>query len=167
MAVPWLGIPLAALVRVARPLAAARFVRFVSAPRGNAAQADGSPHGYPWPYTEGLTLEEATNDLAFLATGIFGHDLPVQHGAPLRLVVPWQYAYKSIKAVVRVEFTAREPATFWVTRAPHEYMFRAVVDPETTHPRWPQHTERMLGSGEIRSTLPFNGYAEWVAHMYA
>ena len=164
-AVPWTGISLAALVRAVQPLSGARFVRIGSLP-----PPETSPHAhapFPWPYAEGLTLAEATNQLAFLATGIYGHDLPHQHGAPVRLVVPWKYAYKSVKAVARIEFTAAPPATFWNTLSPHEYPFHGTVDPHTPHPRWSQRTEKLLGSGEVRATLPYNGYAEWVAHLYA
>jgi len=163
--VPWLGVPLAAVVEAARPLDSARFVRFESHPPV-APQAGGGHLRPPSPYSEGLTLAEATNELAFLATGIYGHDLPLHHGAPLRLVVPWKYAHKSIKAVTRIEFTATQPATFWNSIAPDEYPFHGNVDPHTPHPRWSQRREKMLGTGEVRETLPFNGYAEWVANLY-
>jgi sulfoxide reductase catalytic subunit YedY len=165
-AVPWRGIPLAALIAAARPLRSARYVRFVGA-AADTAQVPRPDARSPWPYCEALTLAEATNELAFLATGMYGRDLPVHHGAPLRLVVPWKYAFKSIKAVTRIELVATRPATFWNTAAPHEYPFDANVDPRVPHPRWRQATEKMVGSGEVRATLPFNGYGQWVAQLYA
>jgi sulfoxide reductase catalytic subunit YedY len=122
--------------------------------------------GAPWPYTEGLTLEEAINPLTLLVTGIYGHPLPKQHGAPLRLVVPWKYGYKSIKSIVRIEFTDRQPRTFWNTLIPEEYDFLANVNPRVPHPRWSQETERMIGTGERRHTLLYNGYEKYVAHLY-
>ena len=165
MAVPWTGFPLAALLKSAEPLPEARYVRFVSfhnpgqaSPQNNRSQ--------PWPYTEGLTLAEATNELAFVATGMYGHPLRKQHGAPVRLVVPWKYGYKSAKSIVRVELTDRQPATFWNTLVPHEYDFQANVNPDVPHPRWSQRTERMLGTGERRPTQLYNGYGEWVAKLY-
>lgn len=165
MAVPWTGFPLGPLLRRADPLPEARYVRFVSFDR--PAEAPGQRHrGYPWPYTEGLTLDEATNELAFLATGLYGHPLLKQHGAPVRLVVPWKYGFKCAKSLVRIELTAEQPATFWNTLQPHEYQFEANVEPDVPHPRWSQARERMLGTGEVRPTLLFNGYGEWVARLY-
>jgi sulfoxide reductase catalytic subunit YedY len=166
MVVPWTGFPLAALLKSAEPLPAARFVRFVSF--DNPRQASGQNNrSQPWPYNEGLTLGEATNELAFVATGMYGHPLLKQHGAPVRLVVPWKYGFKSAKSFVRVELTDTQPATFWNTIAPHEYDFPANVNPDVPHPRWSQRTERMLGTGEVRPTQLYNGYGEWVAHLYA
>jgi methionine sulfoxide reductase catalytic subunit len=165
MAVPWTGFPLAALVKHVEPLAAARFVRFVTFDRPAEASRQQSRE-LPWPYTEGLTLAEATNELAFLATGIYGHALLKQHGAPIRVVVPWKYGFKSAKSIVRMEFTAEQPATFWNTLAPHEYDFEANVNPAVPHPRWSQAREHMLGTGEVRPTQPYNGYGEWVAGLY-
>jgi sulfoxide reductase catalytic subunit YedY len=165
MVVPWTGFPLATLLRQVEPLASARFVRFVTFHRPDQAgnQSDSS---MPWPYTEGLTLAEATNELAFMATGMYGHPLLKQHGAPVRLVVPWKYGFKSAKSLVRIELTAEQPATFWNTLGPHEYDFQANVNPAIPHPRWSQRTERMLGTGERRPTLSFNGYGEWVGGLY-
>jgi sulfoxide reductase catalytic subunit YedY len=165
MAVPWTGFPLAALVRKVEPLAAAKFVRFVSfhRPAEASRQRDTS---MPWPYTEGLTLAEATNELAFLATGMYGHALLKQHGAPVRLVLPWKYGFKSAKSLVRIEFTDRQPATFWNTLVPREYDFQANVNPDVPHPRWSQARERMLGTGEYRPTQLYNGYGPWVADLY-
>jgi methionine sulfoxide reductase catalytic subunit len=165
MAVPWTGIPMRAVLKLARPLSSARYVRFFSflAP---AEAPNQSPSYGPWPYTEGLTMGEANNELTMLACGIYGHPLPKQHGAPLRLVVPWKYGFKSIKSVVKIEFTAKQPRTFWNTSRPHEYGFEANVDPTTPHPRWSQKAERLIDSSERRPTLPFNGYGEWVAALY-
>ena len=122
---------------------------------------------YPWPYNEGLTLAEAKNELAFIATGMYGHPLLKQHGAPVRLVVPWKYGFKSAKSLVRIEVTNTQPATFWNTLAPHEYDFEANVNPDIPHPRWSQRYERMLGSQEMRDTKIYNGYGEWVAKLYS
>jgi sulfoxide reductase catalytic subunit YedY len=161
MVVPWTGFPLAKLLRRAEPLPEARYVRFVSFDRPRQAN-----RSLPWPYTEGLTLAEATNELVFLASGMYGHPLLKQHGAPVRLVVPWKYGFKSGKSVVRIELTDRQPATFWNTLAPHEYGFEANVDPAVPHPRWSQASERMLGTGERRPTLLYNGYGDWVGKLY-
>ena len=122
---------------------------------------------WPWPYVEALTVEEAANELTMLATGIYGKPLPKQHGAPLRLVVPWKYGFKSIKSIVRIELTAEQPTTFWNTLIPEEYGFEANVNPAVPHPRWSQATELMIGTGEVRPTLPYNRYGEFVAHLYA
>jgi sulfoxide reductase catalytic subunit YedY len=165
MAVPWSGIPLAALLRTVEPLPSARHVRFVSFDRPEEASRQRDRYN-PWPYNEGLTLAEATNDLAFLATGMYGHALLKQHGAPVRLVVPWKYGFKSAKSIVRIELTEEQPATFWNTLVPREYDFVANVNPRVPHPRWSQARERMLGTGEIRPTQPYNGYGEWVGRLY-
>jgi sulfoxide reductase catalytic subunit YedY len=165
MVVPWTGFPLAALLRVAEPLPSARFVRFVGFDRSSEAGRQ-TKRAEPWPYTEGLTLAEATNELTFLATGMYGHPLLKQHGAPIRLVVPWKYGYKSAKSIVRIELTDKQPATFWNTLVPWEYDFQANVNPHVPHPRWSQAHERMLGTGEVRPTQLYNGYGEWVAGMY-
>lgn len=167
MAVPWTGMPLRSLVELARPLSSARYLRMVSFMRPAEAIGQRVDTWYDWPYHEGLSLAEATNELAFVATGIYAKPLPPQHGAPLRLVVPWKYGYKSIKSIVRFEFVAERPPTFWNEQAPNEYGFVSNVDPAVPHPRWSQATERMLGTGERRPTLPYNGYAEWVADLYA
>jgi sulfoxide reductase catalytic subunit YedY len=165
MVVPWTGFPLAAVIKSAEPLPAARFVRFVSF--HNPEQARGQRNtSQPWPYNEGLTLAEATNELAFIATGMYGHPLLKQHGAPVRVVVPWKYGFKSAKSIVRIELTERQPPTFWNTMSPHEYDFAANVNPDVPHPRWSQRTERMLGTNEIRPTQLYNGYGEWVRHLY-
>jgi sulfoxide reductase catalytic subunit YedY len=165
MVVPWTGFPLAKLIRAAEPLMEARFVRFVSFDRPQEASRQSGRHE-PWPYTEGLTLGEATNELAFIATGMYGHPLLKQHGAPVRLAVPWKYGYKSAKSIVRIELTDEKPATFWNTLVPWEYDFQANVNPEVRHPRWSQAREWMLGTGEMYETQIYNGYAEWVAGLY-
>jgi sulfoxide reductase catalytic subunit YedY len=121
---------------------------------------------YPWPYSEGLRLDEAMHPLTILATGLYGLPLPPQDGAPIRLVVPWKYGFKSAKAIVKIELVEEQPATFWSTIAPHEYGFYANVNPEVPHPRWSQATERRLGELGRRPTLLFNGYAEEVAALY-
>ncbi len=165
MAVPWSGFPLRALVEFARPLSGARYLRmetFLDADMAPGQRA----FWYPWPYVEGLTMAEATNELAFLATGIYGRPLPKQNGAPLRLVVPWKYGFKSIKSIVRFSFTADRPQTFWSTIAPQEYGFWANVNPEVPHPRWSQAEERPLGRSERVPTLLYNGYGEFVADLY-
>jgi sulfoxide reductase catalytic subunit YedY len=165
MAIPWTGFPLAWLVRHVEPLPDARFVQFVTFQRPDEASRQDNSN--PWPYTEGLTLAEATNELTILATGMYGHPLLKQHGAPVRLVVPWKYGFKSAKSLVRIEFTNRRPATFWNTLVPNEYDFQANVDPRVPHPRWSQARETMLGTGEVRPTQIFNGYGEWVGKLYA
>jgi sulfoxide reductase catalytic subunit YedY len=121
---------------------------------------------YPWPYVEGLTIEEATNELTFLATGAYGKPMPKQHGAPIRLAVPWKYGFKSIKSIVRFTFTDKRPVSFWEDLQPHEYGFWANVNPQVPHPRWSQEIEELIGTGERRPTMLFNGYGEFVAHLY-
>ena len=120
----------------------------------------------PWPYTEALTLEEAANELTFMALGMYGHPLRKQHGAPVRLVVPWKYGFKSIKSIVKIELTDYQPLTFWNTVLPLEYSFEANVDPTVNHPRWLQTMEKMIGTGLVYQTLPYNGYEKQVAHLY-
>jgi sulfoxide reductase catalytic subunit YedY len=165
MVIPWTGIPLARLLRKLEPLPDARFVRFVTFQRPDQAPQQKNDR-MPWPYNEGLTLAEATNELAFIATGMYGHPLLKQHGAPVRLVVPWKYGFKSAKSIVRIELTATQPATFWNTLAPHEYGFEANVEPDVPHPRWSQQIERLLGTNEVRPSMLYNGYGEWVARLY-
>jgi sulfoxide reductase catalytic subunit YedY len=166
MAVPWIGFPLAELIKLGAPLSTAKYVRFVSLKRPSEMPGMAEQRWYPWPYFEGLTLAEAMNELALVVTGVYGHDLPAQHGAPVRLAVPWKYGYKSPKAIVRIELTATQPATFWNSVAPDEYGFLSNVDPRVPHPRWSQASERVIGSGERRPTLPYNGYGEYVASLY-
>jgi sulfoxide reductase catalytic subunit YedY len=165
MAVPWTGFPLRALVELARPLGDARYLKMTTFQ--NPAMAPGQRQfWYPWPYIEGLTLAEATNDLAIIATGIYGQPMPPQNGAPIRLIVPWKYGFKSIKSIVRFEFVAERPKSFWEEIQGAEYGFWANVNPEVPHPRWSQAMETMIGTQERRPTLLFNGYAEEVAELY-
>ena len=165
MAVPWSGFPLKALVEFARPSAGAKYLKMTTFQDEEVAPGQ-KAFWYPWPYVEGLTLEEATSDLAFIGTGLYGKPMPKQNGAPLRLVTPWKYGFKSVKSVVAFTFTDAMPKTFWWEIAPNEYGFWANVNPAVDHPRWSQKTELPLGSEERVPTLPFNGYAEQVAHLY-
>ncbi len=165
MVIPWNGFPLAALLKEVEPLGSARYVRFLSVYRPQEMPGQRSAF-YPWPYYEGLRLDEAMHPLTILATGLYGLPLPPQDGAPIRLVVPWKYGFKSAKAIVKIELVEEQPATFWSTIAPHEYGFYANVNPEVPHPRWSQATERRLGEWGRRPTLLFNGYAEEVAALY-
>jgi sulfoxide reductase catalytic subunit YedY len=165
MAVPWSGFPLKALVAFARPAAGAKYLKLTSFQDEGVAPGQKAVW-YPWPYVEGLTIEEATNDLAFIGTGLYGKPMPKQNGAPLRLVTPWKYGFKSVKSVVSFTFTDAMPKTFWWEIAPDEYGFWANVNPKVDHPRWSQATERPLGLNERVPTLPFNGYEAQVAHLY-
>ena len=165
MAVPWTGFPLKALLDLVEPMGTAQYIRFTSFYSPNIAMGQ---RGYgPWPYTEGVTMAEATNELALLVTGIYGHPLPKQHGAPIRLVTPWKYGFKSTKSIVLIEFVSEQPATFWNTLIPHEYDFVANVNPSIPHPRWSQKTERMIETNERLPTLYLNGYEQWVGALYA
>jgi sulfoxide reductase catalytic subunit YedY len=166
MVVPWTGFPLARLLEWAGPRPEARFVRFESFQRPSEALGQLVSFWHPWPYTEGLSVEEARHDLVLLATGVYGKPLPKQHGAPIRLVVPWKYGFKSIKSVVRIELVRERPRTFWNEIEPAEYDFHANVNPFVPHPRWSQATERLLGSDVRQPTLLYNGYAREVAALY-
>ena len=166
MTVPWSGFPLAALVALARPLSDASFVRFESFLDPDVA-AGQRQDWFPWPYTEGLTTAEATNELAFVATGLYGKPLEKQNGAPLRLVVPWKYGFKSIKSIVRITFVRSQPATFWNTINKRLYGFWANVNPDVPFPDWSQEEERLLGGEETVPTRLYNGYGEFVSHLYA
>jgi sulfoxide reductase catalytic subunit YedY len=165
MAVPWSGFPLKSLVDFARPLGSAKYLRMETFLDPEVADGQRAIW-YPWPYVEGLTITEATNELAFIATGLYGKPVPPQNGAPLRLAVPWKYGFKSIKSIVRFTFTDERPKSFWEALQESEYGFWANVNPEVPHPRWSQATERVLGSDERVPTLLFNGYAEFVADLY-
>ena len=154
MAIPWSGFPFAKLVELAKPLASAKYVRMETFLDKSVASGQRQTW-YPWPYIEGLTMAEATNELAFLVTGAYGKPVSKQQGAPLRLAVPWKYGFKSIKSIVRFTFTDKRPKSFW-----------ANVNPQVPHPRWSQATEKLLGTGERRPTLLFNGYGEYVAQIY-
>ncbi len=165
MAVPWTGFPFSELLKKVEPEAEATHVRLETFYQPFTAQGQ-LAFWEPWPYVEGLTIKEAMNELAFLATGIYGHPLPKQHGAPVRLVVPWKYGFKNIKSIVKIELVNYRPATFWNTLQGLEYDFTANVDPRIPHPRWPQTREKMIGTGDIRPTLPYNGYEDFVSHLY-
>ncbi|EFO31827.1 conserved hypothetical protein [Roseibium sp. TrichSKD4] len=165
MVVPWSGFPLAELVKLSKPTSKAKYLRFETF--HNPKVASGQKQSwYPWPYVEGLTIEEATNDLAFMATGVYGKPLAKQFGAPLRLAVPWKYGFKSIKSIVRISFTSERPVSFWEEIQGKEYGFWANVNPSVPHRRWSQASERLLGTDLRRNTLLFNGYEEQVAHLY-
>ena len=165
MAVPWTGFPLAKLVALAKPTSGAKYIRFETFM--DKAMAPGQrAFYYPWPYTEGLTLAEAGNDLAFVVTGVYGKPLPNQFGAPIRIAVPWKYGFKSAKSIVKVSFTADRPKTFWEGLQASEYGFWANVNPAVPHPRWSQATERVLGTDQRVPTLIYNGYGEQVAGLY-
>ena len=165
MAVPWTGFPMKDLVDFARPLSGARYV--VMETFSDKSIAPGQRQvWYPWPYLEGLTLEEAVNPLAIIGTGAYGKPMPKQNGAPLRLIAPWKYGFKQIKSIVRFTFTDKRPKSFWEQIQGNEYGFWANVNPEVPHPRWSQATERLLGADKRVPTLLYNGYAEEVAHLY-
>lgn len=166
MVIPWLGFPLAHMLNEVEPLGSAKYVRFESVFRPDEMEGQKS-RLYPWPYDEGLRLDEAMNDLTILSTGLYGKSLLNQSGAPIRLVVPWKYGFKSIKSIVKIELVEEKPATLWSTLAPYEYGFYSNVNPEKPHPRWSQATERRIGEFERRPTLMFNGYSEQVAEMYS
>jgi len=166
MVIPWTGFTLASLLKEVEPTSDAKFVRFESVYRPDQMPGQKDPL-YPWPYQEGLRLDEAMNDLTLLATGMYGVDLPNPDGAPIRLVVPWKYGFKSIKAIVKIELVADQPATLWSSIAPDEYGFYSNVNPNRPHPRWSQASERRIGELNRRPTLMFNGYGAQVASMYA
>jgi methionine sulfoxide reductase catalytic subunit len=164
MTVPWTGFPLSQLLKIAEPLASAKYVVFETA-QDKVMDGLNTPF-YPWPYIEGVTIDEAANDLAFIATGMYGKPLPPQNGGPIRLTLPWKYGFKSAKAPVKISFTDKRPATFWEAIGPSEYGFWANVNPAVAHPRWSQASERLLGSDERVPTQIFNGYADQVAGLY-
>lgn len=166
MVIPWMGFELASLIKDVEPMGNANFVRFETL--HDLTQMPGlQDTAYPWPYSEGLRLDEAMHPLTILATGIYGKPLPPQDGAPIRLVVPWKYGFKSIKSIVKIELTEKQPRTFWNTIAPDEYGFYANVNPNVDHPRWSQAQERRIGENKRRDTLPFNGYEKDVAALYS
>ena len=165
MVIPWTGFTLASLLKEVEPTSDAKYLRFESVYRPEEMPGQKSPF-YPWPYQEGLRLDEAMNDLTILATGLYGQSLPNSTGAPIRLVVPWKYGFKSIKAITKIELTDKQPDTLWHSAAPNEYGFYSNVNPERPHPRWSQATERRVGKLGRQETLMFNGYGEQVAHLY-
>ena len=169
MVIPWVGFPLSALIKLVEPTGNAKFVQFVALhdPKrmpGQRPSIFGSV--LDWPYVEGLRMDEAMHPLTILSVGLYGEVLPAQNGAPLRLVVPWKYGFKSIKSIVKLRFVAEQPPSSWNKMQPQEYGFYSNVNPEIDHPRWSQATERRIGEFLRRKTLPFNGYAEQVASLY-
>ncbi len=165
MVIPWLGFPLAEILKRVEPLGQAQYVAFETA--NDEKRNIPETSALEWPYVEGLRLDEAMHPLTILASGIYGEPLPSQNGAPLRLVVPWKYGFKSIKSIVRIRLVAQVPPTTWNKAASDEYGFFSNVNPAVPHPRWSQATERRIGEYSRRPTLPFNGYAEEVAGLYA
>ena len=165
MTVPWTGFPLADLVKLAEPSAGAKYLAFRTL-ADEKTMPGLRQSWYPWPYTEGCTMAEATNELAFLSVGMYGKVIPNQNGAPIRLTMPWKYGFKSAKSIVRVEFTDKRPVSFWEQLQDGEYGFWANVNPAVPHPRWSQAQERLLGSDEMVPTRIWNGYGEYVASMY-
>ncbi|MEM7300737.1 MAG: protein-methionine-sulfoxide reductase catalytic subunit MsrP [Pseudomonadota bacterium] len=165
MTVPWTGFPMAELVKFAKPLSSAKYVRMETFLNPEIASGQ-KQTWYPWAYSEGVSMAEATNDLAFMVTGVYGKPLPKQMGAPIRLALPWKYGFKSIKSIVKVTFSEERPVSFWEKLGPKEYGFWANVNPEVDHRRWSQKTERLIHTGERVPTRIFNGYGEQVAHLY-
>jgi methionine sulfoxide reductase catalytic subunit len=164
MTVPWTGFPLSQLLKIAEPLGSAKYVVFETA-QDKTMPGLRSPF-YPWPYIEGLAIDEAANDLAFIATGLYGKPLPPQNGGPIRLTAPWKYGFKSAKALAKISFTDKRPVNFWQAIQSSEYGFWANVNPAVAHPRWSQARERLLGSNEMVPTQIYNGYGEFVASLY-
>ncbi|MCH2395412.1 protein-methionine-sulfoxide reductase catalytic subunit MsrP [Oceanibaculum sp.] len=165
MTVPWTGFPMRRLVEIAKPLSGAKYVRMETFKDPSIAPGQ-KQSWYPWPYVEGLTMAEATNELTLMATGIYGQPIPAQNGAPIRLITPWKYGFKQLKSIVRFTFTDERPKGFWEEIQGREYGFWANVNPEVPHPRWSQATERLLGPDTRVPTLLYNGYADFVADMY-
>jgi sulfoxide reductase catalytic subunit YedY len=165
MVVPWSGFPLKSIIKMAQPKSNAKYLvmkTFFDPDKAKSQRQD----WYPWPYTEIITIDEAMNDLAFIATGVYGKALPNQNGSPLRLVVPWKYGFKSIKSIVSFEFSAERPKTFWEEIQPKEYGFWANVNPKVKHPRWSQEQDKDIGSNRMYPTEIYNGYSKWVASLY-
>ena len=166
MVIPWTGFELSDLLNEVQPMASAKYVAFTTL-MDTKQFPNQATSLYPWPYTEGLRLDEAMHRLTILATGLYGHALPNVDGAPLRLVVPWKYGFKNIKAIVKIDLVATQPTTFWNTISSNEYGFYSNVNPNVDHPRWSQATERRIGELSRRSTLMFNGYYDEVASLYS
>ena len=166
MTMPWTGFPLKDLIKIAAPTLAAKYAVFTTLADPKTMPGLRSSQ-FEWPYVEGVTMAEATNDLAFLATGLYGKTIPKQNGAPIRLVLPWKYGFKSVKSIVKLTFTDKKPVTFWEGIQPSEYGFWANVNPAVPHPRWSQATERLVGSDQRVPTLIYNGYGEQVAGLYS
>lgn len=166
MVIPWTGFPVAKLLKDVEPKPEAKYVKFTTLMRPEEMVGQKS-WWYDWPYVEGLRIDEAMNDLAIFATGLYGKDLPKQNGAPIRLVVPWKYGFKSIKSIVKIELVEKMPVSLWMKAAPNEYGFYSNVNPKKSHPRWSQKTERRIGEFRRRKTLMFNGYENEVASLYS
>ena len=165
MAVPWTGVPMSRLIKLVQPKAEAKYVRLETFFDPSVAIGQ-RQSWYPWPYVEGMTIDEAMNEMAFIGTGLYGRAMEKQNGAPLRIVLPWKYGFKSIKSIVKMTFTDQRPVSFWEKLAANEYGFWANVNPDVDHPRWSQATERMLGTGKRVATQLYNGYGEQVAYLY-
>ena len=165
--IPWRGFPFRDLIRLLSPKSSARYVKLKTFIDPNIAPGQKNRFWEPWPYTEGLTLEEAMHPLTFAVVGMYGHPLPPQNGAPIRLVIPWKYGFKSIKSIASIEFTEEQPEIFWQGVSPLEYDFWANVEPDKPYARWNQQFERLIGQEELVRTLPYNGYAKEVAGLYA
>ncbi|HYM13253.1 MAG TPA: protein-methionine-sulfoxide reductase catalytic subunit MsrP [Bryobacterales bacterium] len=166
MAVPWTGFPISALIKEVDPKPTAKFMRMVTLYRPKEMPGIGSQPHYPWPYFEALRMDEAMNELALFVTGLYGHSLPKQNGAPFRLITPWKYGLKSIKSIVKIEFTAKRPPTLWNVAVPDEYGWYSNVNPKRPHPRWSQAHEKVIPTMESRPTLMYNGYEKYVAALY-
>ncbi len=166
MVVPWMGFPVNKILDIVEPDTDANYLRFETFYDPKIAPGQ-KQSWYPWPYIEGITIEEAKNDLAFFATGMYGKDIPNQNGAALRLVLPWKYGFKSIKSIVKITFTKEKPVGLWEKLAPKEYGFWANVNPDVPHPRWPQNKEQLLGTNEFQKTQIYNGYEEHVSYIYS
>ena len=166
MVIPWTGFPVASLLKDVVPKSEAKYVKFTTLKRPEEMVGQKS-WWYDWPYVEGLRIDEAMNDLAIFATGLYGKDMPKQNGAPIRLVVPWKYGFKSIKSIVKIELVKKMPVSLWMKAAPNEYGFYSNVNPKKSHPRWSQKTERRIGEFRRRKTLMFNGYENEVASLYS
>jgi len=166
MAVPWTGIPFSKFVKFFEPDSNAKYIRMTTFADKDQMIGVRDQPWYPWPYFEGLRMDEALNELTFLATGLYGKPLPKQNGAPMRLVVPWKYGYKNIKSIIRFEFIDKEPETFWHKIAPSEYGFFSNINPEIPHPRWSQAMEQMIPDGDWIPTMKYGGYGDYVAKMY-
>jgi sulfoxide reductase catalytic subunit YedY len=166
MVIPWLGFPMADLIKRLEPTSRAKYVEFTTLL--DPEQMPGQKRPFlNWPYREGLRMDEALNPLAFLATGLYGKTLPNQNGAPFRSVIPWKYGFKSCKSIVKIRFLQTQPSTAWNDAAPNEYGFYSNVNPAVDHPRWSQSTERRIGEFFKRKTLMFNGYTDQVASLYS
>jgi len=165
MVIPWQGFPLSELIKIAEPLSSAKFIQFITVLRPEEMPGQ-RRRILPWPYIEGLRMDEALHPLTILSTGLYGHDLLNQSGAPIRLVVPWKYGFKSIKSIVTIRFVDKEPNATWPMTAPSEYGFYSNVNNIVDHPRWSQNTERRIGEFKRRKTLMFNGYEEEVSYLY-